>query len=139
MDATGVGVLGVGYEGLELDQFVANLVAWDTVELADVRLNPMSRKKGFTRKSLSAALALAGIAYSHYPELGNPRDNRAGYGDEAPESRDRFRAVLATQQAKLALAEFADKSKSGRVVVMCFEESELRCHRREVLNALRAI
>ncbi|MDQ3504076.1 MAG: DUF488 domain-containing protein [Actinomycetota bacterium] len=52
--------------------------------LLDVRLNAISRKPGFSKKRLTAALAAVGIGYRHARALGNPRDNREPFHSADP-------------------------------------------------------
>ena len=40
-------VFGIGYEGLALEDFIQDLQDRGVMYLVDVRLNPISRKKGF--------------------------------------------------------------------------------------------
>ncbi len=75
----------VGYEGKTLDPFVCGLRASGTRLLVDVRLNPVSRKSGFSKRALAAALADAGIGYCNAPQLGNPAWNRPGFTGTAEE------------------------------------------------------
>jgi uncharacterized protein (DUF488 family) len=78
-------IYSVGYEGLEVEALVDHLVSSKVSLLVDVRLTPLSRRRGFSRTSLSAELQEAGIDYRHEPELGNPRNNRDSFrrGDVA--------------------------------------------------------
>ena len=79
-------IYSVGYEGLELEALVEHLASAKVSLLVDVRLNPVSRRRGYSRKTLSATLAAAGIEYRHERALGNPQDNRdsfrSGDGEE---------------------------------------------------------
>jgi hypothetical protein len=74
-------MIGVGYEGLSVDQLVASLKAEGIELLVDVRLTPLSRKPGLSKRALSAALTAAGIRYVHDRRLGNPKENRSAYAD----------------------------------------------------------
>ena len=130
------GLIGIGYQGLTLDDLSDKLTNWGVTVLVDVRLNAVSRKPGFSKSRLSAHLEERGIRYVHMPALGNPKENRAGYGgdDEAIEmSRLRFREVLEDVGARDALRELVDLALGTHVAVFCYEESELHCHRHEVL------
>jgi hypothetical protein len=51
------------------------------------RTSPISRKRGFGKTALRAALAEVGIAYEHRPELGNPKENRPGFAGSEQEVR----------------------------------------------------
>ena len=53
-----------GYEGLSIEDFVARLTLSGVREVFDVRELPLSRKRGFSKKSLAAALEAAGILIS---------------------------------------------------------------------------
>ena len=100
------GVMGVGYEGKAADTFIRELVASGTQLLVDVRLNPVSRKRGFSKRALTAALADAGISYCHAPQLGNPVWNRPGFAgtpQEVRAARERFGGMLANEEAGAAL------------------------------------
>lgn len=142
-DGTGDGghvdVTGVGYEGRQAEQFVAQLRADGVGVVVDVRLTPVSRKPGFGKKALAGHLAAAGIRYEHLPALGNPKDNRAGFGGGPGEVRaaiDRYAAAIDNDDAAAALARIAQLAASQRVAVLCFEADEARCHRQVVLARL---
>lgn len=133
------GISGIGYEGQHLDEFIARLALSGTRLLADVRLNPISRKRGFSKRLLAASLAEAGIGYRHVPELGNPKWNRAGFGGSPAEvlaARERFAHMIDGDAAGLRLDEIADAAMEGGVAVMCFEADERACHRYVVLREI---
>src|SRR5688572_3142195 len=69
-------VFTIGYEGRSLDQFLADLGAQGVTLLADVRDAPVSRKPGFSKSPLAAALQQAGISYRHIRALGCPKPIR---------------------------------------------------------------
>lgn len=130
------GLIGIGYQGLTLGDLSDKLSKWGVGVLVDVRLNAVSRKPGFSKSRLSAHLEERGIRYVHMPALGNPKDNRAGYGGDAEAvemSRARFREALEHDSARDALGELVDLASEVHVAVFCYEESELHCHRHEVL------
>lgn len=133
-------VTGLGYEGETIDAFVATVKGWDISALVDVRLNAISRKRGFSKTALSQALAEAGITYLHRPVLGNPKENRADYSEQYSEAgdaaRERFRILLTGTEANAAIDEVVTLARSGRVAVMCFERSQLHCHRQQIIDAV---
>jgi uncharacterized protein (DUF488 family) len=135
------GVIGIGYEGHELQTFVDGLVKWHVGTLVDVRLNAISRKRGFSKTALKAGLADAGIDYRHEPSLGNPKDNREGFAEsgstKGDEARGYFLGRLATKDASETLDSVAELARRSRVAIMCFEQDERHCHRQQVLNELR--
>lgn len=133
------GIFGIGYEGLNLDDFVHRTLSSGASILADVRLNAISRKPGFSKRLLGAALADAGIGYWHVPELGNPGWNRAGFGgssDEVHEARARFADMIGGEPADTRLEEITAAAREGVVAVMCVEADERSCHRYVVLQEL---
>lgn len=137
------GAIGIGYEGRTIEELVTELVKLDVTVLVDVRLNAISRKRGLSKRALDEAVTAAGIQYLHRPQLGNPRDNRAGFADEwtttdGRAARDRYaEAALRTDAGKAAIDELAALAVQQRIALLCFEASELHCHRREVLAAVR--
>lgn len=135
------GVIGVGYEGKDIASFLEELTAWKIETVVDVRLNPLSRKKGFSKRALAEALAEAGIRYSHMPALGNPKDNREGFwapGTAAAKvASERFESVLDSEAAAEKIIELTELAARQRVAVLCFEASELCCHRKHVLARVK--
>ncbi|MGA5703126.1 DUF488 family protein [Peterkaempfera bronchialis] len=131
------GLWSTGYEGRTIDSFVAALVDAGVDAVADVRLTPISRKPGFSKSRLSAALAEADISYLHLRSLGNPKDNRAPFWDgRVGEGLAAFADVLAAEPARRELAELAELAVERSVAVLCFEQDESRCHRQAVLAEL---
>ncbi|WIX76859.1 DUF488 domain-containing protein [Amycolatopsis carbonis] len=133
------GALGVGYEGCDLQQFVEGLVAAGVETLVDVRLTPISRKRGFSKNALREALATAGIAYEHYRELGNAKSNRAGFGGDADElatARRCYAESISGPDADNVLAGLAGRASSEVLAVLCFEADQARCHRDIVLDEI---
>ncbi|WP_406839239.1 DUF488 family protein [Streptomyces sp. AHU1] len=131
------GLWSAGYEGRDIDSFVAALLSAQISMVADVRLTPISRKPGFSKTRLGHALDEAGISYTHLRALGNPKDNRAPFREgRISEGRARFRSLLRSDAAQADLAELAGHAAQARVAVLCFEKDEQRCHRHVVLESL---
>lgn len=137
-----VNVIGLGYEGESIEQFCARASAVGVAVVVDVRLNALSRKRGFSKNGLRDALRDAGIEYQHFPVLGNPRDNRDGFGRpgtrEGEVMRDVYRDRLRTPEASEALAAVLKMAEAGQVALLCFERDESHCHRQLILAALTA-
>ena len=134
------GLIGMGYEGQDIDAFVERAVQADVALIADVRLTPVSRKRGFSKNALATVLRSAGIEYLHFPELGNPKVNRAGFVGTSSESRAaraRYGRILRSESASAAIDHLAILARDRRVAVLCFEADEARCHRELVLLAVR--
>lgn len=130
-------LVSVGYEGRTAEELVGRLRLERVQVLVDVRLTPLSRKPGLSKSKLAAALREAGIEYVHHRALGNPKDNRDGFREGAPESRRRFREVLGTDEATDALRHVAELLDEGVVALLCFERDHSACHRNLVADALR--
>jgi uncharacterized protein (DUF488 family) len=127
----------VGYEGLEVQALVDHLAFAKVSLVVDVRLNPVSRRRGYSRKTLTAALHAAGIEYRHEPDLGNPPDNRDSFrrGD-GEEGRRRMREILENGSAP-ALGRLIECARNVRVAVLCVERDRLRCHRDVITDAVK--
>jgi uncharacterized protein (DUF488 family) len=54
------GVVSVGYEAVDLDEFVQDLLRQRVNILVDIRLNALSRRPGFSKSALAEALGGAG-------------------------------------------------------------------------------
>lgn len=134
--------MGVGYEGKDIDSFVADLSSWGITKLFDVRLNPISRKPGFSKTRLREALASAGIEYVHAPRLGNPKTNRQGFwdpgSDDAYAAHEEYKRILSGAAAQESVDAIVDAASNGRIVLMCFEASERCCHRQFVLDEVKS-
>ena len=129
-------VFTVGYQGRTLEDFCALIVSHEIAVVVDVRLTPWSRRPGFAKRSLSDALAQAGVDYVHEPTLGNPRDNREAFrsGDQKT-GRAVFLKVMRATGAE-ALRGVADRIASARTALLCVESEDARCHRQVIVDIL---
>jgi len=125
----------VGYEGEELEGFVARRSAAGVTVLVDVRKRAGSRRPGFAKTALSTALAEAGIDYRHEPSLGNPPENREPFRRGDPAARKRMRAVVDEVGGDAVERLVADAS-AGPVAVLCVEADPATCHRSIVVDAV---
>lgn len=130
-------LVSVGYEGVDLDAFIQDLLDQGVEVLVDVRLNAISRRRGFSKAALSTALAQAGIEYRHLRALGNPTSNRAAFsGQDRNLGRQRYRGLLKEPDAQEALTELDDLRQERVTAVLCFERDEVACHRHVIVNDL---
>jgi uncharacterized protein (DUF488 family) len=128
---------GIGYEGLTPEAMISRLHLRGVDIVVDVRLNAISRKRGFSKTALSNTLADAGIQYLHFRELGNAKENREGFGEPShlgSMSRDRYEVGLRTQKAETALTLLIELSQDKHVALLCFEQHEPSCHRSLILH-----
>jgi uncharacterized protein (DUF488 family) len=124
-----------GYEGLSVELFLARLKSAYIETVIDVRANPISRKRGFSKRSLSAELEKGGLSYIHAPAMGCPKEVREEYklNQDWAIYTEGFLAYLATQTASLdGLAKIAQASTC---CLVCFEADHDRCHRKSVAQA----
>lgn len=120
----------IGYEGTDLERFASTLKAVGVEQLADVRAVPHSRKRGFSKKSLSARLEAEGIRYIPFKSLGDPKPGR----DAARAGHfDLFRAIytahLDSEEARSSLKELVGVAVERPTCLLCFERDPVTCHR----------
>lgn len=129
-------LVSIGYEGRDVDQLVRALQNRDVQVLVDVRLTPISRKRGLSKSALRDALATVGIRYVHHRELGNPKENREAFRQGSRHSRERFRHLLESDEAADAIHHVTELLDEGTVALLCFEREHARCHRGIVADAI---
>ena len=66
----------IGYEGIDIDDFLYLLQNHNIETVVDIRELPLSRKQGFSKNILSNHLNLKGYEYIHIPQLGCPKPIR---------------------------------------------------------------
>lgn len=130
-------LVSVGYEGRDATELTQQLGQLGVSVVADVRLNAISRKRGFSKTALRGELEHAGIDYVHLPALGNPRDNRDGFRAGSPAAHQRYQHALAAPEAVAALDELVALLADGVVAVICVEADHEICHRSRVIAAIR--
>lgn len=125
-----------GYEGMSLEAFIDRLKEAGVKTVIDVRELPLSRKKGFSKRSFAEALHAAGLAYAHMPALGCPKPIRDRYKQDADWSAYTrlFNKYLAGQGA--AVLELAKIAKSTPACLVCYEADFNYCHRSLVARAV---
>jgi uncharacterized protein (DUF488 family) len=123
-------VYTIGYEGTNIKNFVATLIAAKVRILEDVRAVSFSRKPGFSKKSLQKALLEADIEYRHYADLGDPKEGRlAARAGKIDEFKRIFTSHLTGDEAQRALSDLVDSVKTSATCLMCFERDPRGCHR----------
>lgn len=133
-------IFTIGYEKTTIDDFVSRLADAEIDVLVDVRELPLSRKKGFSKNGLDAAVREAGIDYLHVKALGDPKPGR-----EAARAGDHdlfveiFTRHIESKDAQSALADLAAAVKGKRICLTCFERHHEGCHRKIVAERLSAL
>ncbi len=130
-------IFTIGYEGMDIREFISRLAEHDIETVVDVRELPLSRKPGFSKTALSKALLAAGLEYVHIVELGCPKPVRNSYRTDGdwPRYVKGFGKHLKEQEG--AIATLAELSTSSRCVLLCYEADFNFCHRSMVADALR--
>lgn len=126
----------IGYEGLDMNDFLALLRQGNVETVVDIRELPLSRKPGFSKNGLHDTLNLHGFEYMHIPELGCPKPVRDQYRADGNWSRykEKFLQFLALQDD--IIAEVAAMATTTNCALLCFEADYNYCHRSMVANAM---
>jgi uncharacterized protein (DUF488 family) len=124
------------YEGRSLAQFLSSLQEHGVRVLVDVREAPISRKPGFSKTALAAALGDAGLTYLHMRALGCPKPIRDAYRYDGDWARYTVLFQRHLQRQGLALRELSDLAAEQPAAVMCYEADFNRCHRTYVARAV---
>ncbi|HET9932823.1 MAG TPA: DUF488 domain-containing protein [Polyangiaceae bacterium] len=130
----------IGYEGRSLENYLNRLLTARVSTLCDVRRNPLSRKFGFSKGTLSRACCAVGIEYEHLPELGIASEQRRHIVTDA-DRQALFREYAGTTLAAelVALDRIGARLEAGqRVALTCYEERPEDCHRNALARALSA-
>jgi uncharacterized protein (DUF488 family) len=132
-------IFTTGYAGHDIDSFVNKLRLHGVQRVIDVRQNPVSRKKGFSKSRLAEFLHLNGIGYVHLRELGVPRELRDRLRNGActlGEYLAAFRNYVVQQDEALAAVEALVACE--RCCLLCLEARPEDCHRAVVADVLAA-
>ena len=132
-------IIGWGYEGKSVDDLIEAANRFDAHMIVDIRMNAISRKKGFSKSRLRECLESAGLQYVHLRSLGNPKDNRAAFANpgtrDAQDAHSRFMTeILDAPEGQLAIHSLADFASGGNVIVLCYESDHSQCHRSIVIK-----
>jgi len=124
----------IGYQQAKPDAVLGELKRAKIDLLVDTRAVAASRRPGFSKRQLAAALDDAGIAYLHLQKLGTPADGRqaarAGDLDRLWKIYDKH---IKTPAAQDALGDLMALIKSGkRVCLLCYERDPNQCHRSRI-------
>lgn len=128
----------IGYEGATLAEFIETLQRHRVKLVADLRKNPVSRKKGFSKRLLGEGLKAHEIEYLHLPGLGTPTEWRkqakAGLITREKMFRDYEKKVLPKRPEELEL--LRKRMRQRGLALLCYEADASDCHRSYVAQKL---
>jgi uncharacterized protein (DUF488 family) len=124
----------IGYEKATPDAVIGELKRAKVKLLVDTRAVAASRRAGFSKRALAAALDEAGIAYLHLQKLGTPAEGRnAAHAGDYKTFWRIYDKHLKTPEAIEAMDELLALVKSGKAVcLLCYERDPAECHRSRI-------
>jgi uncharacterized protein (DUF488 family) len=130
-------IFTIGYEGATVPEFVAGLQKARVERVIDVRALPLSRRPGFSKTPLKAALDEAGIDYVHLKALGTPSEGRTAA--RAGRHEDMARVYAGQLELPEAIAQSAlmlDLAREKPSALLCLEREPAHCHRSLLIEAV---
>jgi uncharacterized protein (DUF488 family) len=130
-------IFTIGYEGTTVPEFIAALKHARVERVIDVRALPLSRRPGFSKSPLRAALEEAGIGYVHLKALGTPSEGRTAARAGRHEDLKRIYAgQLELPEAMAQSAQMLELVRDKPSALMCMERDPAHCHRTLLLDAV---
>ena len=130
----------IGYEGLDLKQFITYLTHHGVDVVADIRKLPVSRTRGFSKTALKETLDDKRIDYLNFQQLGTPKALR----DELYRSGDydrffkKYQENISDKDDHLnSIHSLVDRGK--KVALLCFERDPKKCHRKVVAEEIQKL
>ena len=110
----------IGYQQALPGDVIATLAAAGVKTLLDVRDRPISRRPGFSKRQLAAAIEEAGMRYVHLAALGTPPEGRLA---NRRREWERFWGIvqekLARPEAELDLLQAAAIAEAAPSCLLC--------------------
>jgi uncharacterized protein (DUF488 family) len=132
-------IFTIGYEGSTVPEFVAALQKAGVERIIDVRALPLSRRPGFSKSPLRAALEEAGIEYVHLKALGTPAEERtAARAGRHAELERIYAGQLELPEAMAQSAQMLELAAEKPSALLCMERDPVHCHRTLLLKAVAA-
>ncbi len=137
---TEIAVYTVGYEGKSVDEFFNGLLESRIASIVDVRANPISRKYGFAKRSMSEIARKLGIGYEHLPELGIASSERADLSDYSSYQHllDRYETEMLPGRRQ-AIDVAVEHLRERPSALLCMEKDVSCCHRGRLAKAVAPI
>lgn len=138
---TVTGVFSLGYEGLSLEKYLNLLIKSDVKLVLDVRKNPISRKYGFSQRTLASALKSVDISYIHMPELGIDSSMRTELNAQADYDKlfSAYERDVLPHQDEYIHKIYDLLGSKKRIALTCFEKDPAQCHRTRVIARLKQL
>jgi uncharacterized protein (DUF488 family) len=121
----------IGYEQTPPTAVLNELEQAGVKLLVDVRAVTSSRRPGFSKNQLAAALDERDISYIHLRALGTPKEGRlAARSGDIKTLAKIYNAHLKKPEAREEMDELAALTlKAGPVCLLCYERDHTNCHR----------
>jgi len=130
-------IFTIGYEGTTVPEFIAALDKAGVQRVIDVRALPLSRRPGFSKTSLGAALGEAGIEYVHLKALGTPSDGRTAARAGRYSDMERiYEGQLELPEAMAQSAQMLELAREKPSALLCMEREPAHCHRTLLLKSV---
>ncbi len=130
-------VYTAGYERLSIDAFLDRLIQKGVQRIIDVRDNPIARRYGFHKSTLSRLAGRVDIQYVHVPELGI----RSAFRQNL-RSREDYDALFDRYERETIAREtgsinrVADLMTNKASVLVCMEADPQCCHRSRIAKSV---
>ena len=126
-----------GYEQLSVDALLDRLIQNGIQQIIDVRKNPVARRYGFHKSTLSRLAGRVDIQYVHVPELGIQsafRQNLSSLEDYEI-LFDRYERETITQE-KRSVSLVAEWMAEKPSALLCMEADPRYCHRSRIAKSV---
>lgn len=125
----------IGYEGATVPEFLGVLEQAGVRRVIDVRALPLSRRPGFSKTPLKAALAEHGIDYVNLKALGTPAEGRAAArAGRHAEMVAIYERQLGLPEAMVAVEQMRALASECPSALLCFEREPALCHRQTLIT-----
>ncbi len=130
-------IFTIGYEAATMAEFLAALKGAGVERVIDVRALPLSRRPGFSKSPLRAALDEAGIDYVHLKALGTPSEGRTAARAGRQKDLERIYAgQLELPEAIVQAEQMRELAGEKPSALLCYEREPAGCHRSLLLAAV---
>ena len=132
-------IFTIGYEGTTVNEFIAALKSAGVERVIDVRALPLSRRPGFSKSPLRAALEQENIEYIHLKALGTPAEGRTAARAGRHDDLERIYAgQLELPEALAQSAQMLELAREKPTALLCMERDPVHCHRTLLIQAVAA-